>query len=42
MNLQSIGRTLCRVEGGKLNNKIITISNFKIRVLVGGLDMDAP
>jgi hypothetical protein len=24
------------------NNKIITISNFKIRVLVGGLDMDAP
>lgn len=26
MNLQSIGRTLCRVEGGKLNNKIISIS----------------
>jgi hypothetical protein len=26
MNLQSIGRTLCRVEGGKLNNKTISIS----------------
>ena len=26
MNLQSIGRTLCKVEGGKLNNKTISIS----------------
>jgi Cdc6-like AAA superfamily ATPase len=26
MNLQSIGRILCKVEGGKLNNKIVSVS----------------